>query len=103
MWFGGAKANKDDPCKWKVGENTVFVYVVAPKRKLLVSEANIDLNKFRKEKDPESDCAFYYYDEVDGTTISTRIRDGEEVLESIHRDPKLIERQKHCPPQIVRQ
>src|SRR5258707_294323 len=44
MWFGGAKANKDDPCKWKVGENTVFVYVVAPKRKLLVSEANIDLN-----------------------------------------------------------
>lgn len=102
MWFGGAKPNKSDPCKWKVGENTVFGYVVAPKHKLLVSEVNIDLNKFKKEKDPESDRAFYYYDDVNGTTISTRIRDGEEVLESIHRDPKLIERQKHCPPQIVR-
>jgi hypothetical protein len=97
MWFGGAKTDKADPCKWRVEKNTVFVYVVAPKHKLLVSEAKIDRNKFKKEKDPEGDDAFYYHDEVNGTTISTRIRDGEEVVESIHRDPKLIERRKYCP------
>src|SRR6266702_7896338 len=38
MWFGGGKPNKADPCKWKVEKNTVFVYIVAPKHKLLISE-----------------------------------------------------------------
>jgi len=98
VWFGGGKPNKADPCKWEVQKNTVFVYIVVPKHKLLLSEADIDLTKFKKEKDFHGVDSFYYHDQVNGTTISTRIRDGEEVIESIHRDPKLVDRQKYCPP-----
>ena len=97
VWFGGAKPNPADPCKWKVEKNTAFVYIVAPKNKLLLSEADIDLTKFKKENDFHGVNSFYYYDEVNGTTLSTRIRDGGEVIESVDRNPKLVDRQKFCP------
>jgi len=51
VWFGGGNPNKADPCKWEVQKNTVFVYIVAPKHKLLLSETDIDLTQFKKEKD----------------------------------------------------
>ena len=97
IWFGGAKSNPEDTCKWHVKENIVFNYLFAPKQKLLLSSTDIDLSGFKKEKDRESDRVFYYFDENNGTTISTRIVDGQEVVESIHRDPKLVERRKYCP------
>ena len=97
VWFGNGKPNQADPCKWKVEKNIVFVYIVAPKNKLLLSEADIDLTQFKKENDFHGVNSFYYHNEDSGITISTRIRAGEEVIESIHRDPKLVDRQKFCP------
>lgn len=97
VWFGGGNPNPADPCKWKVEKNVVFIYIVAPKNKLLLSKADFDLTKFKKENDFHGVNSFYYYDKVNGITISTRLRDEEEIVESIHRDPKLVDREKFCP------
>ena len=96
IWYGGAKPAKENPCRWNVSPDTVLHFILAPKKKLLLSEVKLDLKKFEKREDLEVKGAFYYFNEEDGITITTRVREGEEVVESINYNPKLEDRKKSC-------
>jgi hypothetical protein len=96
VWYGGVKLLDKDACRWNVPDEILFKFVVAPKKVVPLSETNIDLTTFRREKAPEMVNDYYYYNEVDGVTITTRMVDGHEVLLGIERGPDLAQRKKYC-------
>ena len=96
VWYGGAKPWKDDPCKWALPEDSVFSFVYAPKKKFPLSELNVDLSKFKKEKAVEMVNDFYYYNPAEGLTLTTRLVDGEERFLTLERNPNQALREKYC-------
>jgi hypothetical protein len=96
VWYGGGKVLGRDVCCLKVPNEILFKFVLVPKRTVLLTEMNIDLAAFRKEKALEMVNDYYYYNENEGTTITTRIVDGKEVLLSIERGPSSAQRQEYC-------
>jgi hypothetical protein len=97
IWYGGAKPAKDDLCKWNVNADTVFSFIVAPKKKQLLSQLGLNLTEFEKQKDREIEGVFYYFNKKDGITVLTRTVECEETVEGVHYSPRLIDRQKYCP------
>jgi hypothetical protein len=53
---------------------------------------NIELSNFHKQKAPEMVRDYYYYNENEGITITTRITEGEEILLSIERGPSAAQK-----------
>lgn len=96
VWYGGGKSLGTEVCCWKVPNEILFKFVLAPKRVVPVAEMDIDLGAFRKQKAPEMVNDYYYYSENEGVTITTRILEGEEVLLSIERGPNSAQREGHC-------
>ena len=96
VWYGGGKSSGTDGCRWDIPKETVFQFVLAPKKRVRLAEMNIDLSKFQKQKAPEMVQDYYYYNENEGTTITTRIAEGKEVLMSIERGPNSAQRQEYC-------
>ncbi|HEU4507509.1 MAG TPA: hypothetical protein VFR78_04670 [Pyrinomonadaceae bacterium] len=99
IWYGGVKPRDNSPCKWVLPEDAVLSFVFVPRKKPPLTEAKIDLKKFKKEKALEMVDDFYYYNSTEGLTLTTRIIDGEEVLLSIERNPDQTLRQKYCRDQ----
>ena len=96
VWFGGAKTAKGEVCRWDVPNETVFKFVLAPKKVVRLSELRIDLTKFQRQKAPEMVQDYYYYNEIEGVTITTRMVEGEELLLNIERGPDSVQRKKFC-------
>ena len=96
VWYGGGKVLGRDVCCLKVSNEILFKFVLVPKRAVPLAEMNIDLAAFRKEKALEMVNDYYYYNENEGTTITTRILEGKEVLLSIERGPNSAQRQEYC-------
>ena len=96
VWYGGGKLLGKDVCCWKVSDKILFKFVLTPKRMLPLTEMNIDLTAFTKQKAPEMVNDYYYYNENEGLTITTRMVDGVEVLLSIERGPNYAQREGHC-------
>jgi hypothetical protein len=61
-----------------------------------LSQLNVDLIKFKKEKAVEMVNDFYYYNPADGLTLTTRLVDGEERFLTLERDPNQALREKYC-------
>jgi hypothetical protein len=74
----------------------LFKFELVPKRAVPLAEVNIKLTAFQKQKAPEMVNDYYYYNDNDGMTISTRIVDGQEVLLSIERGPTSAQRERSC-------
>jgi hypothetical protein len=98
IWYGGAQSAKDDPCRWNVPADTVIHFLVAQKKRILVSQVPLDWKRFEKQQDREIECDFFYFDKENGITVATRIIEGQEVFESVHYNPTLVERRKCCHP-----
>src|SRR5689334_15415378 len=49
IWYGGAKPALND-CRWDIPKETVFKFVLAPKKRVRLADTNIDLSKFQKQK-----------------------------------------------------
>jgi hypothetical protein len=96
VWYGGGKSSGTDGCRWDIPKETVFQFVLAPKKRVRLAEMNIDLSKFQKQKAPEMVQDYYYYNENEGITIATRVTDGEEILLSIERGPSATQKKTHC-------
>lgn len=96
VWYGGGKSSEADGCKWDIRKDTVFNFLLAPKRKTRLVDMNIDLSNFHKQKAPEMVCDYYYYNENEGITITTRMSEGEEILLSIERGPNAAQRKTYC-------
>lgn len=96
VWYGGAKTAATDDCRWDTPNETVFKFVLAPKKKVRLADMNIDLEKFDKQKALEMVHDYYYYNENEGLTITTRVADGDEILLSIERGPDAVQRKKYC-------
>lgn len=96
VWYGGARSSDTDLCRWNVPNETLFKFVLAPKTRVRLAEMNVDLAAFRKQKALEMVNDYYYYNENDGVTITTRIIEGEEVLLNIERGPDSVQREKYC-------
>jgi hypothetical protein len=96
VWYGGAKKAPSADCNWDISNETVFNFLFAPKKKIRLVDMNIDLSKFQKQKAPEMVQDYYYYNDDEGITISTRIAGGEEVLLNIERGPDAAQRKKYC-------
>ena len=96
VWYGGAKTAATDDCRWDTPAETVFKFVLAPKKKVRLADMNIDLAKYQKQKALEMAQDYYYYNENQGITITTRMVEGEEILLSIERGPDAAQRKTHC-------
>jgi len=96
FWYGAGKVLGKDVCCLKVPNEILFKFVLVPKRTVSLTEMNIDLAAFRKEKALEMVNDYYYYNENEGTTITTRIAEGKVVLLSIERGPNSDQRQEYC-------
>lgn len=96
VWYGGAKTPQNDPCHWNIPSDTIFQFVLAPKGSVRLSDMKIDLAAFEKRKALEMINDYYYYNDNEGITITTRMIDREEVLLNIERGPTSAERKKHC-------
>jgi hypothetical protein len=96
IWYGGAKTSQDDPCRWNIPSDTVFSFVVGPKKKMLVSDVKFDLKNFSKFKDPEIGDHFHYFDFQDGIRFSTWMTNGEEVIGSFSCAPNEVDTKKYC-------
>ena len=101
IWYGGVKPAANSPCKWELSKDTVLSFVYAPKRKLPLDELKVDLTKFQRQKAYEMENDFYYYNALEGLTLTTRVVDGKEMFLSIERDPDQAQRQKYCTPAIA--
>ena len=96
VWYWGGKSSEADGCRWDTLKETVFNFLFAPKKKVRLADLNIDLAKYRKQKALEMVQDYYYYNENEGITITTRMAEGEEVLLSIERGPDAAQRKKYC-------
>ena len=96
VWYAGAKKAADDGCSWDTPNDTVFRFVLAPKKKVTLADMNIDLAKFQKQKALEMVRDYYYYNQNEGITITTRMTEGEEILLSIERGPDAAQRKTFC-------
>jgi hypothetical protein len=96
VWYGGAKTAAIDDCWWNIPNDTIFNFLLAPKKRVRLADMNIDLSKFQKQKALEMVQDYYYYNENEGITITTRVTDGEEILLSIERGPSAAQKKTHC-------
>jgi len=96
VWYGGATFAPTDTCRWNVPKETIFKFVLAPKTTVRMSELNLNLATFQKQKAVEMVNDYYYYNENEGITITTRIIDGDEVLLNIERGPDAAQKAQHC-------
>ena len=96
VWYGGGKSLGTDVCCWKLPNEMLFKFEWVPKRVVSLAEMNIDLTAFQKQKAPEMVNDYYYYNDNEGMTITTRIVEGKEVLLSIERGPNSAQRQRSC-------
>jgi len=96
VWYGGAKKSATDKCRWDIPNETVFNFLLAPKKKVRLADVKIDLTKYQKQKALEMVQDYYYYNENEGVTITTRIVEGEEILLSIERGPDAIQKKTYC-------
>ncbi len=96
VWYGGAKTAAIDDCRWNIPNDTIFNFLLAPKKRVRLADMNIDLSKFQKQKALEMVQDYYYYNENEGITITTRVTDGEEILLSIERGPSAAQKKTHC-------
>lgn len=96
VWYGGAKKSATDKCRWDIPNETVFNFLLAPKRKVRLADVKIDLTKYQKQKALEMVQDYYYYNENEGVTITTRIVEGEEILLSIERGPDAAQKKTYC-------
>jgi hypothetical protein len=96
VWYGGAKRSATDKCRWDIPNETVFNFLLAPKKKVRLADVKIDLTKYQKQKALEMVQDYYYYNEDEGVTITTRIVAGEEILLSIERGPDAAQKKTHC-------
>lgn len=96
VWYGGAKSAATDDCRWDTRKETVFNFVLAPKKKVRLADVNIDLAKYQKQKALEMVQDYYYYHENEGITLTTRMVEGEEILLSIERGPDAAQRKAYC-------
>jgi hypothetical protein len=96
IWYGGAKPAAIDDCRWNIPKETVFKFVLAPKKRVRLADMNIDLSKFQRQKALEMVQDYYYYNENEGITITTRMTGGEEILLSIERGPSAAQKKTHC-------
>jgi len=94
--YGGAKKSATDKCRWDIPNDTVFNFLLAPKKKFRLADVNIDLTKYQKQKALEMVQDYYYYNENEGVTITTRIVEGEEILLSIERGPDAAQKKTYC-------
>lgn len=96
VWYGGAKKAPSADCDWGIADETVFKFLLAPKKEIRLVDMNIDLSNFHKQKALEMVSDYYYYNENEGITITTRMTDGEEILLSIERGPTAAQKKTHC-------
>ena len=96
VFYGGGKILGRDVCCLKAPNEILFKFVLAPKRAVTLIEMNVDLTAYKEEKALEMVNDYYYYNEDEGITITTRIVEGKEVLLSIERGPNSAQRQEHC-------
>jgi hypothetical protein len=96
VWYGGAKTSATDTCSWNIPNETVFNFLLAPKKKVRLTDMKIDLTKYQKQKALEMVRDYYYYNENEGITITTRVTDGEEILLSIQRGPNAAQKKTYC-------
>ena len=96
VWYGGGKSIGADVCCWKVPNEMLFKFELVPKRAVPLAEVSIDLTAFQKQKAPEMVNDYYYYNDNEGMTITTRIVEGKEVLLSIERGPNSTQRERSC-------
>ena len=96
VWYGGAKTAATDDCRWDTPNETLFKFVLAPKKKARLADVTIDLAKYQKQKALEMVQDYYYYNENEGITITTRMVEGEEILLSIERGPDAAQRKTYC-------
>jgi len=96
IWYGGAKPAAIDDCRWNIPNETVFKFVLAPKKRVRLADMNIDLSKFTRQKALEMVQDYYYYNENEGITITSRMTHGEEILLSIERGPSAAQKKTHC-------
>lgn len=96
VWYGGAKKSATDKCRWDIPNETVFNFLFAPKKKVRLADVKIDLTKYQKQKALEMVQDYYYYNENEGVTITTRIVEGQEILLSIERGPDAVQKKTYC-------
>ncbi len=96
IWYGGVKPRQDETCRWNIPSDTVFSFVVGPKKQMLVSDVKFDLKNFSKFKDPEIGDQIHYFDDRDGIRFSTTMTNGEEVIGNISCAPKDVDTKKYC-------
>ncbi len=96
VWYGGVKARTGSNCRWVLPENTVLSFVYAPKKQVPLTEVNVDLTKFKKEKAIEMVNDFHYYNPDEGLTLTSRLVNGQEMFLSLERDPNQALRDKYC-------
>jgi len=99
VWYGGARNSGADGCNWQVPPDTVFTLLVAPLRKMSISEMPFDVRNFERQPDREARGRFYYFNPDAGLTVATHVFDGEELVEDIEIGPTSADRKKYCRDQ----
>ena len=86
---------KDKPNSgWNVPEGIVVSIFVEPKKEPAFLEADFDLKKFEKRRDPELFSVVYYTDEQDGVNIT--VDSSRNSITSITYFPKANEKGLKC-------
>lgn len=94
----------DGPCKkgvselWNVPKDTVLSITTYPKRKMSISDLNLDPAKYRRIRDPHLDEIVEYVNDDDGVQIEASAMMGRiEMVTSITYRPSAKDRHLRCP------
>jgi hypothetical protein len=82
VYSDGSGCAKESESEWNVPRDTVLSIIVTPKVTMRFSALNIDLKRYKKDKDPEVPTHVYYKDKEAGRTY--------EVFEGGGKDDGLI-------------
>lgn len=91
------------PCKkgisegWNVPRDTVISFTVHPNAKLLVARLQLDETKYKRVPDPHLQGVIYYFNDVDGIRISSRMLEDGEDVDSITYEPAAADSRLRCP------
>lgn len=82
--------------KWNVPTDTVLKIMIYPQRTVLVSELNLDQNKYRRGPDPNIRDWFYLVNPEEGIMIQSQVKNGCEQVMAITYQPSTQDKVQLC-------
>ena len=96
IWYAGAKPSTLEPCKWNVPLDTVIRFIIALKIKKPLSEAKLDLAKYKRTVELDAPKFIYYSKEDKSLILETELEDGVERILSYDFQPTETDKRAKC-------